>query len=452
MTRYASVLVISLVIAVAAYADVGPVQLDPADGACGYAEPIHCPGWTDLVTWTQVADALEPFRRAGSGVIGNYFYCFGSQYTIPAQAYNLTTQQWEASTPPPLGNCNWCGVETNDALYLVGRFDGLYHNEIQKFTPTGGGPTGTWTQVANYPLALCGIAAAWDGGNFIYASGGSTTLTNAYKYDIANDVWTPIANLPEPMRYCGGAFAGGKYYCMGGFETPFANYEYDPATDTWTAKAPPPVGMTFPLFNLTSDGEHVISIGGGGHSSSWPPSDAVQIYDPATDTWSAETPLPEPIGVNSASYVADGLAVSAGGNDMVVDVATTYEGDGFPGAAPPPDVTVTLTPYGTPIVIPATGGSFSFGISVTNNETGPVTFDVWTDATLPSGAPFGPIIGPINLTFAGGQSVSRNRSQSVPQCLCRLLSGHGLRFRFLHLYQVNHRRRRCLDRRLVYFG
>ena len=79
----------------------------------------------------------------------------------------------------------------------------------------------------------------------------------------------------------------------------------------------------------------------------------------------------------------------------------------------PLDVEVTLTPYGTPIIIPDSGGSFDYNIAVTNNETGPATFDIWTDATLPSGAIFGPIIGPVNVTLAPG-TVDRDRTQSVP--------------------------------------
>ncbi len=83
-----------------------------------------------------------------------------------------------------------------------------------------------------------------------------------------------------------------------------------------------------------------------------------------------------------------------------------------PGAVP--DVTVTLTPYGTPIQIPASGGSFDFNIAVANNEGTAQTFDVWTDATLPNGSIFGPIIGPINVTLPGGVSPNRDRTQSVP--------------------------------------
>ena len=79
-----------------------------------------------------------------------------------------------------------------------------------------------------------------------------------------------------------------------------------------------------------------------------------------------------------------------------------------------PLITVTLSPYNPPIQIPANGGTFGFNIAISNNDSLPVNFEVWTIATLPNGNEYGPIIGPLNLTFAPGFSANRDRTQSVP--------------------------------------
>jgi hypothetical protein len=79
-----------------------------------------------------------------------------------------------------------------------------------------------------------------------------------------------------------------------------------------------------------------------------------------------------------------------------------------------PDVTITLTPSGLPIQIPAAGGSFDFNVMVTNNEITPVTFSAWTDITLPNSTIYGPVIGPLELTLPGGGSIDRDRTQVVP--------------------------------------
>ncbi len=92
------------------------------------------------------------------------------------------------------------------------------------------------------------------------------------------------------------------------------------------------------------------------------------------------------------------------------DVYTTVvlQGEGNEGMA------ITLTPYNPPIIIPQTGGSFDFHIAVVNSQPVPQTFDTWIMVTLPNGMQYGPVLGPVNLTLSGGESINRDRTQSVP--------------------------------------
>ena len=77
-------------------------------------------------------------------------------------------------------------------------------------------------------------------------------------------------------------------------------------------------------------------------------------------------------------------------------------------------VSVTLTPVGLPIQIPAGGGTFNFNIGVANNGTTQITADIWSMATLPNGSQYGPIIFFPNLTMNAGWSGDRDRNQAVP--------------------------------------
>ena len=79
-----------------------------------------------------------------------------------------------------------------------------------------------------------------------------------------------------------------------------------------------------------------------------------------------------------------------------------------------PDVSIELSPYNPPIVIPAWGGSFDFNALITNNETSQLSFNAWVMVTLPNGSPYGPVQGPVNVTLPGGGFVSRDRTQGVP--------------------------------------
>ena len=79
-----------------------------------------------------------------------------------------------------------------------------------------------------------------------------------------------------------------------------------------------------------------------------------------------------------------------------------------------PEVSVTLTPATLPIIIPASGGSFDYNIEVANNGASSAMFDLWCDATLPGGAVFGPLLGPVDLNLPSGFVGDRDRTQTVP--------------------------------------
>jgi len=62
----------------------------------------------------------------------------------------------------------------------------------------------------------------------------------------------------------------------------------------------------------------------------------------------------------------------------------TYQGTGFAGGGPAPNVTIDLEPSGAPIVIPPGGGNFDFNATMVNGETTSQTFGVWIMVQLPN--------------------------------------------------------------------
>lgn len=395
-----------------------PVEQASILSSSGTTDPILFPE-TDMVTWATVGTAPTIFGRSGGGIIGNYMYSFGSEAVNCAQAYNMTTQQWEASTLAPAGKDNWASATTNEAVYLIAGYDGTTAlNRTQKFVPTAGGPQGTWTQMAVYPQTVYGPTAAWDGGDFIYACGGNTmsgySLT-AYKYSISANTWTAIANPPVSQSFSGSAFIGGKFYVFGGTDAAglgTRHYCYDPASNTWTQKAPVPTAVWFATSSTTFNNEYMISCGGGGGYGSWPAINAVQIYNPVSNTWAQETALPVARGCNIARWAGNGTVISGGGYGSGAYSGVTYKGTGFFG--PPPNMTIAMTPSTTPITIPAGGGSFNYTIAITNLETTPQGCQVWVMITLPNGQSYGPVLGPVTATIGGSATVTRLRTQNVP--------------------------------------
>ena len=106
-------------------------------------------------------------------------------------------------------------------------------------------------------------------------------------------------------------------------------------------------------------------------------------------------------------------------------IQTTFNGSGPLNPAPQmgiriytvnlgaPDVTLTLNPIGLPIQIPAGGGSYQYGINITNIGTIPAIFDAWIDITLPSGGLYLVLLRS-SITLPPGVSIIRTLTQNIP--------------------------------------
>jgi hypothetical protein len=73
-----------------------------------------------------------------------------------------------------------------------------------------------------------------------------------------------------------------------------------------------------------------------------------------------------------------------------------------------------LTPHETLIEIPGSGGNFDFTVYLTNIDPSSPQIQVLFDVTMPDGSIYGPIIGPVSVVLDSGQTVERDRIQSVP--------------------------------------
>src|SRR6185436_721417 len=87
--------------------------------------------------------------------------------------------------------------------------------------------------------------AAASTGDAIYVIGGYNDLTftpvaTVYRYDVDDDVWTSVAELPQARGALAAAVIDGKIYAAGGVPGGRDLTVYDPATNSWTTRAPMP--------------------------------------------------------------------------------------------------------------------------------------------------------------------------------------------------------------------
>jgi len=183
---------------------------------------------------------------------------------------------------------------------------------------------------ADMPTPRFGLTTSVVDGK-IYAIGGGKTPYGAYlstveEYDPSTDTWTKKADMPTARSGHSASVVNGKIYVIGGEPRAQASVstveEYDPAMDTWTRKADMPTKRTF-LCTCAVDGE-IYAIGGvtaGVPGADRNPS-TVEVYDPATDTWTRRADIPTPRSMAATSavdgkiYVIGGVMGSVGGSGM----------------------------------------------------------------------------------------------------------------------------------------
>ena len=124
------------------------------------------------------------------------------------------------------------------------------------------------------------------------------SLPNIVAVRAAEDSWTTLEPPPTGF-YRGAAVVDGKIYLVGNNITA----EYDSETNTWTAKAPPPIPNYWGTVVACQNKIYLI----GGNASK-----RTQVYDPATDTWENRTSIPTTRSSLQANVVDDKIYVIGG--------------------------------------------------------------------------------------------------------------------------------------------
>jgi len=178
---------------------------------------------------------------------------------------------------------------------------------------------GGWVARAPMPTARSGGGAAVIDGK-IYVAGGRPPGGSAFEvYDPATDSWEKLSDLPTQRNHLVVAALNGKVYVVGGRFQPGAMAErtdvveiYDPATRTWSKGAPLPAprgGITgavhagcFFLFGGEGEQSHVLGL-----------TPTTYGYDPRSDRWTRLPDLPIAMHGLKGSAVIDGRIVLPGG-------------------------------------------------------------------------------------------------------------------------------------------
>ena len=235
------------------------------------------------------------------------------------QIYDIASDRWELGPPLPQPNNHGMAASVNGKIYLIGgqttADDPSYVDTVYELDPA----TGAWVEKARMPTARSGGVAVAHGGR-IYVAGGRVPRGHDFAvYDPAADRWEVLPDLPSQRNHIAGAAVNGRIHVVGGRLgnglSPLksdAHDVFDPQTRTWTTAAPMLRGRSGMNGVVARGCFHVW--GGEAPTGMTPDHD---YYDPRTNKWSSLRSMPIPVhGVVGAAFVGGLIWVSGGGTGV----------------------------------------------------------------------------------------------------------------------------------------
>ena len=145
-------------------------------------------------------------------------------------------------------------------------------------------------------------------------------------FRIAEFPWVAKRPMPSPRRDFATAALDGRIYVLGGGDVmvgttpspPVTTVEvYDPATDSWTSAPPMPLAVTHHVAVTVGGRIYVI----GGMMQTAPMLDTVLEYDPATQLWTTKAPMPTERH-SAAATALDGEIYVMGGSSGGLELSS----------------------------------------------------------------------------------------------------------------------------------
>lgn len=312
----------------------------------GFEQTAHAAA----TSWSSAASM--PTARAGiaSATVNGSIYVLGgysSSVSVPltrVERYSPTTNTWTTVASMPTARSFLATASVGGRLYAIGgRTADGYSGVVEVYSPA----TNSWATVASMPTARAGLAAVAASSGRIYAVGGYTSsgiLRSVEVYNPTTNTWSGATQLPFALADMAATLgADGRIDIVGGRTSvgAVATVEaYNPATGSWQLLAHMLAPRTSPAAVTTADGR-ILAIGGTTSALSPLYTNSVEVYVPATDTWSAAPPLLAPRAELAASTVS-GVVYAFGGRGVGASFLNSTEMYGAAVVTPAPNPPVNL--------------------------------------------------------------------------------------------------------------
>jgi len=256
-----------------------------------------------------------------------------------AELFDPATGTWtpaQAMGTPRLNHS--ATLLTSGRVLVCGGYDGTHYlASCTRYDPA----TNTWSAAGSLTAArIRHTATLLASGKVLVAGGydGSVQLTDARVYDPAANSWTATAPLAQSRTgHVAVALASGNVLVAGGVGDDGAGHSgllssseiYAVADAGWIPAADLKTARAYGTATLLRDGDVLLAGGNGGLTSGVDASGyvfATEVYDAGLDTWTAVGSLSGGRSTHSATLLASGRVLVAGGeHNGGLDSAESYD-------------------------------------------------------------------------------------------------------------------------------
>lgn len=310
-------------------------------------QPIAAPTWSTKPALPFAVQEIYPALHAGRiHIVGGLLGEGGRVVGVSDRhvAYDPTTGSSTLLAPLSAPRHHPHAVDHRGRLHLFGGFGttpGAVNWIMSAETLAYDDTEDKWRTLAPMPAPQAEVVAC-SLGDRVHVVGGRApkgTANRAYGdhadtdrhfvYDAVADSWTEGAPAPSRRNSAAGAVINGLWHVVGGRHVengPLDAHEvYDPVEDRWRTAAPMPKGSGAGgnaagviSGKLYAFGGEYFHDGGKVHAEVW-------SYDPRTDLWTTETPMPTPRHGLGGVTIGDGIWLVGGarkpsGNDTAATV------------------------------------------------------------------------------------------------------------------------------------
>ena len=283
--------------------------------------------------------------------------------TVPACASG-----WGSASPMPQARTEHTAtlLPSGKVLIIAGaNVDGALAS-VALYDPV----SGTWSAAASMPSGRWKHTATLLNNGKVLVTGGFTYtegyLADAWLYDPVSDTWSTTVPLTSARGYHTATLLnnGKVLFSKSGWGSPVPMELYDPASGTWSTAASMPTGRYNHTATLLNNGKVLFAggyINGNGSTSTA----VAEVYDPASNTWSATAPMASARGAHTATLLPSGKVLVTGGYQSgnllasaeVYDPASGTWSAAAPMAAVRSEHTATLLNNGQVLVLGGNNGT-----------------------------------------------------------------------------------------------